>query len=419
MLILRSPLPWRPPRNPTTAPDTFPAPTCPGVDAGPPDAGPPDFEKLADTPYSDDDKVKMVNQTMEEVAAKRRELEEAFGNPTRAWAAYKAMYGLDFGNSDLEKYATFQVNLRTWKGKNDELAKQGDDTMAYGVTRFAHMTPEAFKALLLDPSLGRPITRPPGRRLLGGAGEGGSLDCGKYVDWSSSSSSPPSSWDWRAAGSITPVRNQGQCGSCSNMAATAAIENVWVRKWWGLGYRSWNTDLAEQDFLDCTKGDQCKGSWPDSVMDRYICRGAAFESALPYKAYDAGVYPCKPSSSLPRYNTGAKSFMYVPPGTGTLARAVMKAPTVIGVDASNWQGLAAGWVRNCGEANSGLNHGVAVVGWVDDVKMSNGQTWDYWIIKNSWGTGFCNKGYLWVRKDCNGNGPYGMYTQNHWVPNKS
>jgi C1A family cysteine protease len=55
---------------------------------------------------------------------------------------------------------------------------------------------------------------------------------------------------------------------------------------------------------------------------------------------------------------------------------------VIGVDASNWQGLAAGWVRNCGEPNTGLNHGVAVVGWVDNVKMTNGQTWDYWIIKN-------------------------------------
>jgi hypothetical protein len=42
-----------------------------------------------------------------------------------------------------------------------------------------------------------------------------------------------------------------QCGSCSNMAATAAIENTWIRRWGSLGYRSWNTDLAEQDFLDC------------------------------------------------------------------------------------------------------------------------------------------------------------------------
>jgi hypothetical protein len=42
-----------------------------------------------------------------------------------------------------------------------------------------------------------------------------------------------------------------QCGSCSNFAATATIENTWIRKWWSLGYRSWNTDLAEQDFLDC------------------------------------------------------------------------------------------------------------------------------------------------------------------------
>jgi hypothetical protein len=49
-------------------------------------------------------------------------------------------------------------------------------------------------------------------------------------------------------------------------------------------------------------GNQCKGSWPDSVMDRYICKGGAFESALPYKAADNDMYKC--STTLLRYNTG-------------------------------------------------------------------------------------------------------------------
>jgi hypothetical protein len=55
-----------------------------------------------------------------------------------------------------------------------------------------------------------------------------------------------------------------------------------------------------------TAGDQCKGSWPDSVMDRYICHGAAFEAALPFKAADADMYKCKdkPPEVLPRYLCG-------------------------------------------------------------------------------------------------------------------
>ena len=62
-------------------------------------------------------------------------------------------------------------------------------------------------------------------------------------------------------------------------------------------------------------------------------------------------------------------------------------------------------------------HAVLVTGWVGSVPMSNGENWDFWLIKNSWGTGFCNSGYIWVRKDCGaGTGPYGMYTYRPWTP---
>lgn len=127
-------------------------------------------------------------------------------------------------------------------------------------------------------------------------------------------------------------------------------------------------------------GNQCGGVWPDTVLDRYVCNGAAFESSAPYNALDTN----RCSSSITRYNTGATGWAYVSPSnSGNLARSVRYNPTVIDVDARTWQGLAAGWVRNCGEPNNGLNHAVLVVGWVDNVPMSNGQTWSFWYIKNS------------------------------------
>lgn len=109
-------------------------------------------------------------------------------------------------------------------------------------------------------------------------------------------------------------------------------------------------------------GNQCSGAWPDSVFDRYICRGAPFESAQPYNANDGNT--CR---SIPRYNTGARGFAYVNKDVTSLARAVRLNPTVIAVYASNWHGLAAGWVRNCGEPRGAsspyVNHAGACTCW--------------------------------------------------------
>ena len=46
-----------------------------------------------------------------------------------------------------------------------------------------------------------------------------------------------------------------QCGSCSDFATLATLESTWIRKWWGLGYRNTNTDLSEDDWLECTAGE--------------------------------------------------------------------------------------------------------------------------------------------------------------------
>ena len=104
------------------------------------------------------------------------------------------------------------------------------------------------------------------------------------------------------------------------------------------------TKAAVFTFGAVSAGNQCAGAWPDSVFDRYICRGAPFESAQPYNAADSN--NCR---AIPRYNTGARGFAYVNKDMTSLARAVRLNPTVIAVYASNWHGLAAGWVRNCGE----------------------------------------------------------------------
>lgn len=89
--------------------------------------------------------------------------------------------------------------------------------------------------------------------------------------------------------------------------------------------------LSSAACVPFSAGNQCKGAWPDSVFDRYICKGAPFEAAQPYDALDSNT--CR---AIPRYNTGAVGFAYIDKDPTSLAKAVRRNPTVIAVDASNW-----------------------------------------------------------------------------------
>ena len=79
-------------------------------------------------------------------------------------------------------------------------------------------------------------------------------------------------WDWRGVkGALTPVRNQGRCGSCYAFAAVAAVESaIMIAK----GY--WSVDLSEQQIIDCTRGLGnlgCSGGYKDRSMFYAVTNG--------------------------------------------------------------------------------------------------------------------------------------------------
>lgn len=189
----------------------------------------------------------------------------------------------------------------------------------------------------------------------------------------------PDSFDWREQHGqnwITPVRNQGACGSCGIFAVTGAVEAL-VNLYFN---QPIDLDLAEQDIVSCAdiEGSSCYELWYDSqgnrhrgrgwspalVLDHYHRTGVIPEACFPYSATDA---PCDERCTNPqeRIQIGGK----VPFGTGDYPRTEA--------------GLKRMLVEN-GPISGGiysLGHAMTLVGYRTD--PADGRT--VWIFKNSWG----------------------------------
>ena len=121
----------------------------------------------------------------------------------------------------------------------------------------------------------------------------------------------PSSVDWQASGDVTPVKNQGQCGSCWAFASTGCIEcNYAIQK-------GQLNSLSEQQLVDCTRnyGNYgCNGGWWYNAFD-YVSKegGLCTESEYPYTARDG---TCRDSSCGTKYDP-IKDGVKITPDSGT------------------------------------------------------------------------------------------------------
>ena len=176
--------------------------------------------------------------------------------------------------------------------------------------------------------------------------------------------------DWVAAGKVTPVKNQAQCGSCWAFSAVAAIESGLLVAGQGA------TNLSEQQLVDCSRsyGNQgCNGGWMDSAFQYVRDKGLTTTQAYPYVARDQ-------ACAIDSGSVKIKSFVDVP-GCDNLWNALSGRPVSVAVDASNWSSYKSGVFSTCGTA---VNHGVLLVGATDN----------YWVIKNSWATGWGENGFI-------------------------
>ena len=205
----------------------------------------------------------------------------------------------------------------------------------------------------------------------------------------------PPTWDWRSQGGCNEIgiRHQGNCGSCWAFATVAPLEyNIKIKD--GV-----TVDLSEQWLVNCnTYGYSCGGGWfvhshhydtPGKPPHKGI--GAVYESDCPYTGKDdtcGGPYP---------HPYVLDGWAYVGSGSGVPSvDAIKQAIYTYGPVSVAVRADAAFKDYNGGlfETNEGgnVNHAVTLVGWND-----NYQGQGVWILRNSWGTGWGDNGYMYIK----------------------
>jgi len=276
---------------------------------------------------------------------------------TDAFGRFMKEYGKSYDS--VEEYAKrlgiFANNMERVAKMNAEHVLINGEAV-FGVTKFSDLTPEEFKATYLTY---RPSNRT--RNVKDPVIEGPIAN----------------DIDWVSKGAVTPVKDQGRCGSCWAFSATAAIESyAKLSGKYGLEV------LSAQQINSCDKRDGgCNGGNTETAYE-YVkgAGGIETESNYPYTSGGGSTGRCKFESS--RIAVTISGYHSVSRGESALKNALNAGPASLCLAASSWQSYRGGILSRC---DNQVDHCVQGTGYSGS---------SYWRIRNSWGTGWGESGFI-------------------------
>ncbi|CAE7231560.1 unnamed protein product [Symbiodinium natans] len=262
---------------------------------------------------------------------------------------YQQEFSKSYSAGELEsRKAIFEANLRKVQAHNAEY-RQGRHTWFMAMNELADLSEEEFgskRATKLGPADGRPMLQ---------------LDAEDRKP-------NPTAMDWRSKGVVTPVKDQGGCGSCWAFSATETVESHYAIASGKL------LTLSPQTYVDCVQNPHecggtggCEGATMELAFNLTISKGIALESAVPYLGRD---------ESCPSYKAAvkAKSYVRLPINDASALETALatKGPMSVTVAADSWQLYGGGIFQGCSQGSSNtLDHGVQAVGYAKD----------YWLVR--------------------------------------
>ncbi|KAK5584387.1 hypothetical protein RB653_005998 [Dictyostelium firmibasis] len=305
---------------------------------------------------------------------------------------YKAEYNKEYSSQDEhdERFINFKSARKTIAVHN---AKKSSYKL--GMNHYADLSNKEFNTLI-KPKVARP--------LVNGA---------EYIHDDESTTAIPSTVDWRIQGCVTPVKDQGVCGSCWTFGSTGSLEGT------NCVTNGELVSLSEQQLVDCailTGSQGCGGGFASSAFE-YIMQapnGIATEDSYPYLMQNG---LCQDRNNTP---SGVTITGYVNVTSGSeaaLVNAIATAgPVAIAIDASvdDFRYYISGVYNNpaCQNGLDDLDHEVLAIGY------GTYQGQDYFLVKNSWSTNWGQNGYVFMAR--NDNNLCGVATSpNYPIPTKN
>ncbi|KAL4508002.1 hypothetical protein ABPG72_021375 [Tetrahymena utriculariae] len=210
----------------------------------------------------------------------------------------------------------------------------------------------------------------------------------------------PTNVDWRQQGVVSPVKDQGGCGSCWAFASAAVLESAAAI---AAGPGQLKT-LSTQQLVSCVPNPNqcggtggCSGAVAELAFSYTTLYGITSEYKYSYQSYFGTTYSCKYDPKTQSAEVINQGYANVTPNDqNALLQAVATVgPIAISVDASNWASYEEGVFDGCDYSkNVDINHAVVLVGYGTDPKYG-----DYWLVRNSWGTDYGEDGYIRIKRE--------------------
>ncbi|XP_023682543.2 digestive cysteine proteinase 2 [Paramormyrops kingsleyae] len=306
------------------------------------------------------------------------------------WVRWKGDFGVSYSeksNEEQRKYI-WEENLEMIKVNNENFYR-GSSSFLMAMNKYGALTQQEYRQLqgtMVDRWTVKPGKTVSAAKLRAAAKKK------KFNDI-----------DYRTLGYVTPVKDQGFCGSCWAFSTTGAIEGQMYKTTGRL------VSLSEQHLMDCSRSYGtygCSGAWMANAYDYVVNNGLPPENSYPYSAVDN--QHCYYDSNM--IVARIRDYRFIPAGDDeALANALVAiGPITVAVDADHPSFLfySSGIYNEPDCRPENLNHAVLLVGYGREGKN------DYWIIKNSWGAGWGEGGYMRMsrrRENACGISSYALY----------